>query len=1078
MKTHLRGRVGACCAAALGLLAMVALVAATAASADDGATASLKRFAKITSATANVPDLAQIAKWLPASMQNRQLTVALRMSGDPVAVADAKSGDKLTKAQKDAIRSDLLGKQNAIAKSVGKAGGTIVGQMADAYNGMLVQTTVGSVPALAQLPGVVSVTAVKKFLPDNLHGVPFIGGTTAWQNFSGPNPGQGVKVADVDSGIDYTHADFGGPGTAAAYRAARAHADDATLDPSVSAWFGPAAPKVKGGSDFVGDNYNADGTAAQQIPHADPNPLDCDKGTVAGHGTHVSGTIAGFGVKADGTTYTGTYTGSTISGADATNLFASDWKVGPGVAPKADLYMYRVFGCSGPSSFVSLGIDAAVKDGVNVINLSLGSAFGGTDDPTSVAVQSALDQGITVVVAAGNEGPSGYTVGSPGTVHGALSVAAVDGSVQSYPAASLALSGGSTIKAIDANAEDNAGSNVPTASLPVKVLRNADGTVSLGCSVAEFQNQNVTGKLVVVARGTCARVAKAIYGQAAGAAAVVMVNNATALPPFEGKITQNPDTGESANVTIPFLGVPGPLPDPANGVAGSTEAQALIAADAGTAGVAPSTIANLGYRGVVSFSSGGPAFGDSGPKPEVSAPGVSVLSAGVGTGNGGAVESGTSMAAPMTSGVAVLLEQEHPTWAPADIKAAIEDTADPSALATTNGRLIGNGLVQAQRALATDVVATTADRYGSLAFNFTEGSGPYSQPRTFTLTNHGSSTVSYDLASNNGALSVSPSTVTLGPGAKQDVTATLSLSTSFFAGAPSNDTFSVGPGGVLTFRAAITATPTAGATVSLRVPALLAYRPESNVTAGALAPYAKQQTGNIYTTSVGVTNSGIHSGTADVYAWGIHDAKDNTTGLAPDIRDVGVQSFSDGTIVFAISDYDAPSTQAVTEYDVGIDTQHNGKPDFFVVGVDLGEVLAGDFNGQLGSFTIDAKTGGIVDAFFADAPTNSSIVELPTTAADLGLHAANTSFNYAVAGFSVYTGGQTDATSTAAYDVAKPGVSSGEFSALAAGGSDTLQLAVDLDKLQSAPALGWLVVSTDDPSGAAMADEVPIGTVK
>jgi minor extracellular serine protease Vpr len=214
-----------------------------------------------------------------------------------------------------------------------------------------------------------------------------------------------------------------------------------------------------------------------------------------------------------------------------------------------------------------------------------------------------------------------------------------------------------------------------------------------------------------------------------------------------------------------------------------------------------------------------------------------------------------------------------------------------------------------------------------------------------------------------------------------------------------------------------------------------------------------------------------------VYAWGIHDAQDNPA-IGPDIRDVGAQSFSDGTIVFAVSNYDASSTQAVSEYDVAIDEQSNGKPDYFVVGIDLGAVLTGSYNGQLGSFTIDAKTGALVDAFFAEAPTNSSVVELPTTAADLGLHGANTSFNYAVNSFTAIDGSHTDSTSAAAYDAGKPGVSSGQSATLAAGESKTIPLAVDFGKFQAAPALGWLVVSTDDPSGAAMADEVPVGTVK
>ena len=201
---------------------------------------------------------------------------------------------------------------------------------------------------------------------------------------------------------------------------------------------------------------------------------------------------------------------------------------------------------------------------------------------------------------------------------------------------------------------------------------------------------------------------------------------------------------------------------------------------------------------------------------------------------------------------------------------------------------------------------------------------------------------------------------------------------------------------------------------------------------------------------------------------------------------MGVQSFNDGTIVFAISNYDATSTQAVTEYDVAIDEQRNGKPDFVVIGVDLGAVLAGSYNGQLGSFTLDAKTGNLVHAFFAEAPTNSSVVELPTTAADLGLvHGANTSFNYAVNTFSALDGSHTDSTSEAAYDLAKPAVSTGAFVDLGPAGattaplpSATIPLAVDYGKLQVNPALGWLVVSTDDPSGPAMADEVPIGTVK
>ncbi len=90
------------------------------------------------------------------------------------------------------------------------------------------------------------------------------------------------------------------------------------------------------------------------------------------------------------------------------------------------------------------------------------------------------------------------------------------------------------------------------------------GAVSLGCDPAEYVAANVTGKLVVTQRGTCARVARAVYGQKAGAAAVAMIDSSTAYPPFEGTITSNPDTGEVYTVTISFLGLRGLASNPAS----------------------------------------------------------------------------------------------------------------------------------------------------------------------------------------------------------------------------------------------------------------------------------------------------------------------------------------------------------------------------------------------------------------------------------------------------------------------------------------------------------------------------------
>src|SRR5438046_7606858 len=99
--------------------------------------------------------------------------------------------------------------------------------------------------------------------------------------------GEHVRIAVIDTGVDYTHANFGGPGTVAAWNAAFANST-LPADPTL---FGPDAPKVKGGTDLVGDAYDAS-DPNHNTPMPDPNPLDCN-----GHGSHTSGTATGLGVR-------------------------------------------------------------------------------------------------------------------------------------------------------------------------------------------------------------------------------------------------------------------------------------------------------------------------------------------------------------------------------------------------------------------------------------------------------------------------------------------------------------------------------------------------------------------------------------------------------------------------------------------------------------------------------------------------------------------------------------------------------------------------------------------------------------
>ncbi len=226
--------------------------------------------------------------------------------------------------------------------------------------------------------------------------VPFIGAPQVWSTFG--VRGQGMRVALVDTGIDYTHASFGGEGTVAAYEAN----DPTFIEPGSF-----PTDKVIGGYDFVGNNYDVlDDDPTNDIPRPDFDPLDSD-----GHGTHTGSTIAGINVPGH---------------------------VGRGVAPRALLYAYKVWDEGNSTDDVLVAAyeramdpnqDGSVDDAADVLSFSGGVDYGTLNSIEAKAAQRVVDLGTVFVASAGNSGnqPAGgsaYISGTPSIARGVIGVAA------------------------------------------------------------------------------------------------------------------------------------------------------------------------------------------------------------------------------------------------------------------------------------------------------------------------------------------------------------------------------------------------------------------------------------------------------------------------------------------------------------------------------------------------------------------------------------------------------------------------------------------------------------------------------
>ncbi|PEJ56554.1 hypothetical protein CN692_17105 [Bacillus sp. AFS002410] len=433
----------------------------------------------------------------------------------------------------------------------------------------------------------------------------------------------------------------------------------------------------KGGYDFVDNDNDPMETTYADWKKSGKTEIVSGSAYYTEHGTHVAGIIGGRGVG------------------------NSEYKM-LGAAPEADLYSYRVLGPygSGTAENIIAALDKAVSDGMDVINMSLGNVLNDPLYATSIAVNNAVLSGVTTVVAAGNSGDQMDTLGSPGAAALALTVGASSIALDVYQYAGIQDGKNYSVRQLARNYKDD------LTTLKGKTYQLVD--VGLA-NPADFNGKDLNGKIAFVKRGTIALIDKIKNAKAKGAIGVLMYNDETNKA--EGAIQTF--LGESMDA-IPSFSV------------SNDEGNTILAAiKAGKTDFTFGDFTKLKTASdeLASFSSRGPSRVNYDIKPEVTAPGVSILSTVPFYVNDKTVDgskpedykysyerlSGTSMATPYVTGVSALLLQSNKDLQPEDVKSILMNTADPLSKDYSVFE-VGSGRVDAYEAIHSNVELEVDDQ--------------------------------------------------------------------------------------------------------------------------------------------------------------------------------------------------------------------------------------------------------------------------------------------------------------------------------------------------------------------------------
>jgi len=393
-------------------------------------------------------------------------------------------------------------------------------------------------------------------------------------------------------------------------------------------------------------------------------------------------------------------------------------------------------------------------------------------------------------------------------------------------------------------------------------------------------------------------------------------------------------------------------------------------------------------------------------------------------------------------------------------KAAIVNTADPAKVNGYSTRIAGTGLIQAEGATQTQVVALGDPGTAALNFGYAELSRNFSEDKTITLRNFSNSSARFNVAVTLPAgrphtTSLNRSSVTVPARGEATVRLTLNVPSATAGNSASFQDVA----GLVSF------TPVSGANggVGLKVPYYLVPDATSNIE----TRINTRQLAQVGQTTATITNrNGATTGFADWYAWGLSDSRDRGLGSS-DVRAVGAQAFP-GVIALGVSTERRWSNASTNEFDIFVDVNLDGTDDYVLVGADLGLLTAGAFNGQMASAVIDLRTGAGSIEFLADAPMDSTTLALPAlieqfcAAGSPCLSAANPRFRYHAVSFDLLDNSVDEVDGVASFNAFTPSLSTGMFNEVAPNAAVGQTVTLDAAEFAQTPALGLMIFSHDN----------------